>query len=76
MYIVGSATSFTWATHAVSASTSASTVLMSRSRVYWRKSAIQSMCCSIDTGMLLRTEGLPGPVIMNKLGNPAACNPR
>ena len=32
--------------------------------------------CSIDTGMLLRTEGLPGPVIMKKLGNPALATPR
>ena len=27
------------------------------------QSAIQSTCCSIDTTMLLSTDGLPGPVI-------------
>ena len=74
--IVGSATSFTWTTHAFSASASASTLLMSCSRMCCRRSAIQSMCCSMDTGMLLKTEGLPGPVIMNMLGNPAVCSPR
>ena len=40
------------------------------------KSAMKSMCCSMLTGMLLRTEGLPGPVIMNMLGKPATWRPR
>ena len=35
-----------------------------------RQSAIQSTCCSIDAIMLDFTDGLPGPVIMNRLGNP------
>ena len=35
-----------------------------------------STCCSIDTGMLLSTDGEPGPVIMNRLGNPALATPR
>ena len=40
------------------------------------QSAIQSTCCSIETIMLLSTEGLPGPVIMNRLGKPAIIRPR
>ena len=35
------------------------------------QSAIQSTCCSIETTMLLSTDGLPGPVIMNRFGKPA-----
>ena len=33
-------------------------------------SAIQSTCCSIDTDMFDSTDGLPGPVIMNRFGKP------
>src|SRR5438128_1727054 len=40
------------------------------------QSAIQSTCCSMDTIMLLSTEGLPGPVMANRLGNPATVSPR
>ena len=40
------------------------------------QSAIQSTCCSIDTTMLLSTDGLPGPVIMNRFGKPASSSPR
>ena len=40
------------------------------------QSVIQSACCSIATGMLHSTDGLPGPVIVNKFGNPATCRPR
>ena len=39
-------------------------------------SAMKSTCCSIDTTMFDSTLGLPGPVIMNRLGNPAATSPR
>src|SRR5437763_547256 len=35
------------------------------------QSAIQSTCCSIETIMLLSTDGLPGPVIVNRFGEPA-----
>ena len=34
------------------------------------QSAIQSTCCSIDTIMFDSTDGLPGPVIMNRFGKP------
>jgi hypothetical protein len=37
---------------------------------------IHSTCCSIDTGILLSTEGLSGPVMVNILGNPATATPR
>ncbi len=40
------------------------------------QSVIQSTCCSIATGMLVSTEGLPGPVMVNRLGKPATCRPR
>ena len=41
-----------------------------------RQSAIHSTCCSIETTMLDRTEGLPGPVMVKRLGNPATVKPR
>ena len=45
-----------------------------------RKSAMQllahSTCCSMETTMLLSTEGLPGPVMMNRFGKPATMMPR
>ena len=40
------------------------------------QSAIQSTWCSIDTTMLVSTDGLPGPVTVNRLGNPATPRPR
>ncbi len=40
------------------------------------QSAIHSTCCSIDSTMLLSTEGLPGPVTMKRLGKPAVARPR
>ena len=40
------------------------------------QSAIQSTCCSMQTIMLASTEGLPGPVIVNRLGKPAIESPR
>ncbi len=39
------------------------------------QSAIQSTCCSIETIMLLRTEGLPGPVTVKRFGKPATVRP-
>ena len=41
-----------------------------------RHSATQSTCCSIDTTMFDSTDGLPGPVIMKKFGNPVVMRPR
>ena len=40
------------------------------------QSAIHSTCCSIDTMTLDSTDGLPGPVIVNRFGNPATMRPR
>ena len=40
------------------------------------QSVIHSTCCSIDTSMLVSTEGLPGPVTMNRFGKPAVARPR
>ena len=39
-------------------------------RRYAMHSAIQSTCCSIETIMLLSTEGLPGPVTVKRFGKP------
>ena len=70
------ATISTWAIHCSWASSVASTVAQPSPRAKARQSAIQSTCCSIDTTMLDSTDGLPGPVTMNRLGNPAAATPR
>ena len=43
---------------------------------WFRQSVIQSTCCSMDTIMFDSTDGLPGPVIMNRLGKPATVRPR
>ena len=40
------------------------------------QSATQSTCCSIATSMLTSTDGLPGPVIVNRFGKPAIPRPR
>jgi hypothetical protein len=37
--------------------------------------AIQSTCCSMETIMLLITDGLPGPVMVNRFGKPAMPRP-
>ena len=47
-----------------------------RARMWAMQSAIQSTCCSIETIMLLSTEGLPGPVMVNRFGKPAVIRPR
>ena len=66
----------TCATHSSSASTVASIAARPCASKWVMHSAIQSTCCSIDTIMLLSTEGLPGPVIVKRLGNPATASPR
>src|ERR1044071_8665256 len=76
MKSVGAATALTCSTHSASAPGSASMVHCPCARVAEMVPAIHSTCCSIETGMLLRTEGLPGPVIMNMFGNPAVEIPR
>ena len=40
------------------------------------QSVIQSTCCSIDTGILVRTDGLPGPVMVNIFGKFGIASPR
>ena len=45
-------------------------------RICAMQSVIHSTCCSIATGMLQSTDGLPGPVTMNRFGKPATCRPR
>src|SRR6185503_6696691 len=45
-------------------------------RMCVRQSPIQSTCCSIDTIMFDSTDGLPGPVMVKKFGNPAVVRPR
>src|ERR671919_1263868 len=65
------ASSLTWSTQASSDSTVASMAPMPLARRNEMQSAIQSTCCSMLTTMLLSTEGLPGPVTMNRLGKPA-----
>ena len=65
----------TSAVQTASASGSASMRSKPRSTMWARQSAIQSTCCSIDSMTLLNTAGLPGPVIMNRFGNPEATRP-
>ena len=40
------------------------------------QSRIHSTCCSIESAMLLSTDGDPGPVTMNMFGNPGVAIPR
>ena len=74
---VASATSLTCATQASSAARGrldpAEAARAARGRC---RSAIHSTCCSIEGSMLLSTDGLPGPVIVNRLGKPAIASPR
>src|ERR1700719_2110477 len=65
------ATSRTRATQFSSASACASMRLSPSSRKYPMQSATHSTCCSIDGSMLVSTEGLPGPVMVKRLGKPA-----
>jgi hypothetical protein len=39
------------------------------------QSTIQSTCCSMETIMLLSTEGLPGPVTVKRFGKPEIVRP-
>ena len=45
-------------------------------RIQEMQSVIHSTCCSIATGMLVSTEGLPGPVTVKRFGKPGTCSPR
>ena len=44
--------------------------------MYVMQPAMKSTCCSIETIMLLSTDGLPGPVTVNRFGKPAIVRPR
>src|SRR3984957_20380873 len=70
------ATSRTCATQFSSASACASMRLSPSSRKYPMQSATHSTCCSIDGSMLVSTAGLPGPVMVKRLGKPAMPRPR
>ena len=71
-----SAPSLTWRPHPSSACWVASIVSNPPSRRSRNVSAMKSTCCSIDTDMFDSTDGLPGPVIMNRLGKPTLNRPR
>ena len=73
---VALATSLTCSTHASCAGGVGSIDEMPLTRRWTRQSLIQSTCCSIDTIMLLNTDGLPGPVTVKKLGKPTTLRPR
>src|SRR6516162_6168400 len=61
-------TSLTCATQLSWAVGTASSFVSPHSRIYAMQSAIHSTCCSIATGMFANTDGLCGPVIVNRLG--------
>ncbi len=65
---VAAAASLTCSVQAAAASGFASMWWRPRSRMCAMQSAIHCACCSMATGMLVSTEGLPGPVMVNMLG--------
>src|SRR5215210_1442932 len=73
---VMSAQSLTCCTHPASAVSVGSIRVNPWARRVSSWSATQSMCCSIDTVMFDSTDGLPGPVTMNRFGNPVVVSPR
>ena len=70
------ATSVTCAIHASSADGVASAVEYPCDPRYTTQSLIHSTCCSIDSTMLLNTDGDPGPVTMNMFGKPGGGHPQ
>src|SRR6188472_3807759 len=62
--------------HPDSASSVGSIVSRPSLRMFSMHPATQSTCCSIETAMFDKTDGLPGPVSMKKFGNPAVMSPR
>ena len=75
-YSVMSAQSWLCCTQPASASGVGSIRSRFSARRRCRQSAIQSTCCSIETTMFDSTDGLCGPVIVKKLGNPVVIRPR
>ena len=70
------ATSATCAVHSDSEAALASIVAIRFARRCAMQSEIHSTCCSIETGMLLSTDGLPGPVTVKRFGKSATIKPR
>ena len=70
------ASSWTVSVHSRMACAEGSIVSMPLRSRWPMQSVIQSTCCSMATGMLVSTEGLPGPVIVNRFGKPGTCRPR
>ena len=70
------ATSFTCRPQSISASLSGSIVEKSCSVMWEIHSEIKFTCCSIEGSILVNTDGLPGPVIINILGKPLDVSPR
>ena len=70
------AVSCTCSTQLFSALSSGSIDICRWFRIYMIVSVTKSTCCSILTIILLFTEGLPGPVIIKKLGNDSDISPR
>ena len=62
--------------HPASASAVGSMVSWPPDRRSTRASVTNSTCCSMATAMFASTDGLPGPVIMNRLGKPSLMSPR
>jgi hypothetical protein len=70
------ATSLTCSAQSACARCVASTASAPRESAYPIRSRMNSTCCSMDSTMLLSTDGLPGPVTRNMFGNPATATPR
>ena len=68
--IVPSAVRFTMLIHSSCASAVASIVRSPAPRRCAMQSTIQSTCYSMETIILERTDGEPGPVIVHKFGKP------
>ena len=70
------ASSWLCTTQASSACGAGSMARAPRSRTAPMIRAMNSTCCSIDTGMFDSTDGLCGPVMVNRFGYPALISPR
>src|SRR5262245_50525410 len=75
-YSVCSAAALTCPTQASTASGVASIEPTALSRRYFRQSPIHVTWWWIDIIMFVSTEGLPGPVMVNKFGMPGTPRPR
>src|SRR5262245_39317912 len=73
---IGPANRLMRSAHSSCAPASASMLRLFVERRCWMQAVIHSTWCSIEVTMLVRTEGLPGPVTVNRFGKPATPNPR